>query len=639
MAERINATLDMTPQGAWLDDINVSRNWRQPRRMSVSEWADEHRVLDPLFAAEPGPWRTNRAPYVREIMDSCNLPWVRRCTWLASTQVGKSEWMNNVLGFYIHQKPSPSMVVMPNRDAARMASERRIMPMVRASDALTDEMTDRSHDVKARELVFKRSVCYMRSAQSPTDLASVPVRLLLGDEVDKWPHWAGNESSPLSLATERTRTYHDHVIAIASTCTNRDGVIFREHALGDQRKFHVPCPHCQEFQVLEWPQVKWDSANVRTGNQMRERRDAWYECCKCAEKITDHHKREMLRAGEWVPEGHTIKEWLETGREADRAEHRSYHLWAAYSPWVTYWKIAAQFLDAKDEPALLMNFTNSWLAEIWEERVTTTSDEAIAACVDVDRESYEVPDNVLVITAAVDVQLDYMVWQVAGWAKDERSVVIAMGRCDTFEQLSTELNRPWGEQKLMPRCIVVDSRYRRDEVMDFCRVNAPVVKMIAGVERTTPIPFSTTRIDKHPKTGQVLPNSMTVWTVNVGLFKDLVAHRFRLSLETENRESVVGLLRLPNDLEPHWIEQLSSEHKVVERTGKRQVRRWVMKPGRKRNEAWDVTVYNAAAAKLIRVDTLRSDDRMPNRPNTEERKDPRRAKKRPPSTGPARWQW
>ena len=100
---------------------------------------------------------------------------------------------------------------------------------------------------------------------------------------------------------------------------------------------------------------------------------------------------------------------------------------------------------------------------------------------------------------------------------------------------------------------------------------------------------------------------MTVWTINVGMFKDLVAHRLRLAIDPP--ETPVGLLHLPCDLEPHWLNQMSAEHKVAERSGGKVKRRWVLKPGRKRNETWDVTCYNAAAAKMIRADTLRSDKR------------------------------
>lgn len=601
MAQRTTGLLDLKPLPVWCDDIDVRRNWKQPKRMSASQWADENRVLEPLFASEPGPWRSDRVPYAREWMDSAALSWVRRVTLMASTQVGKSEALNNIAGFYIHQKPSPTMFVLPNRDAARLAAERRVLPMVQASQSLFDELTDRAHDVKNREIVFKRSVLYMRSAQSPTDLASVPVRLVLGDEVDKWPRWSGKEADPLSLVSERTRTFHDHVIVIASTPTTRDGCIFREYHQGDQRKYHVPCPHCEGMQVLVWQQVKWDSQKVRTSMDMRAARDAWYECTHCKARIDDVHKRDMLRQGIWVPEGKTVEEWQNGGADADKYDQRSYHIWAAYSPWLTFWKIVTAFLEAKDEPARLQNFTNSWLAEVWEERLEATSDDAIQSCVS-DYEEHTVPSEALVITAAVDVQGDYMVYQVCAWGVDEECWIIATARVETWEQLRTEVFKGWGKQELWPRCVAIDSRYRRDEVMEFVRRNNGA-RMIAGVERNSPIPFSTVKIDKHPKTGQVMSNSLTVWTLNVGMFKDLAAYRLRLKLQPQ--EEPIGLTHLPNNMPKHFLNQMSSEHKTQVRSGSRVVRRWVLKPGRKRNEAWDVFVYNIAAARMVRVDLLR----------------------------------
>jgi len=441
-------------------------------------------------------------------------------------------------------------------------------------------------------------------------LARVPVRLVLCDEVDKWPQWSGREAAPLNLVMERTRTFHDHVVFVASTPTTRDGLIYREFSEGDQRRFLVPYPPCGQFQVLEWSRIRWDNTRIRTANDMREQRQAHYQCRHCGEAIHDVHKRDMLSEGVWVPDAFTLDDWVSGARDEERNEHRSFHLWAAYSPWVTFWRVAATFLDSRGEPSKLQNFTNSWLAEVWEERVESTTDEAIAACIG-EHQCHDVPDDVLVITVAVDVQATYVVFMVVGWSTDEVSHVIAVGECQTFDQLEVEIIRPWGDQGLMPRMVVIDSRYRRDEVMDFCRRN-PVARMIAGVERTTPIPFSTVRIDKHPKTGAVLPNSMSVWTVNVGMFKDLVAHRLRQSLAEDG--GTLGRIHLPMDLDERWLNQMSSEHKVTKRSGNKTRDIWVLKPGRQRNEAWDVLVYNAAAAKMARVDTLRSQTNPPPRP-------------------------
>lgn len=602
--------------------MDLRDTWRQPKRLTVSEWADEHRVLDERFASEPGRWHTDRAPYAREWMDSAALSWVRRVTICASTQVGKTESANNIVGFYAHQKPSPMMIVMPNADAARLSGERRIMPMVRASDALRGELTARAHDAKNREIAFRRSILYLRSAQSPVELASVPVRLVLGDETDKWPKWSGREASPLALVTERTRTFFDSVVVLTSTPTTRHGLIHREFLLGDQRRYHVPCPHCGVFQVFEWKRVTWDRERVRSGNEMRLARDAWYVCASCTGKIEDKHKRECVARGVWVPHGFTAAEWTANDgarARSDRNEHRSYHLWAAYSPWVTWWRLVAQFLDCEDDTSKLMNFVNAWLAEVWEDRVSDTTEAAVAACVDDDRAQGTVPKEVLVVTGAVDVQGNRLEWSVHGWGLDEESWLIAAGKIDKmadgadWEQLADVMFRnTYGEQALRMRLVVIDSRYRRDEVLDFVR-RWPLARMIAGVEKEQPIPMTTNRIDKHPKTGVPLPNAVLVWSVNVGMFKDTVAARIARAVEEPN--TTAGRIHLPNDLPESFVTQISSEHKVRERSGSREVMRWVLKPGHQRNEAWDLCVYHAAAAYMVRCHTLRSEARaLPTRP-------------------------
>jgi len=48
---------------------DAARALRPEPKLRVSEWADEKRVLASVASGEPGPWRTARTPYLREIMD------------------------------------------------------------------------------------------------------------------------------------------------------------------------------------------------------------------------------------------------------------------------------------------------------------------------------------------------------------------------------------------------------------------------------------------------------------------------------------------------------------------------------------------------------------------------------------------
>ncbi len=563
-------------------------------------------MLDPLFSAEPGPWSSDRVPHAIEWMDTANCPWVRRLTVMASTQVSKSETGNNLLGYHAHQHPCPMMLVLPRADDAKLAVAKRIRPMLRGSHALRRELTGRRGDFNEREITFRRAVLYLRAAQSPADLAMVPVRVVIGDECDKWPQWTGRESSPWNLVLERVRTFHDHLAVLMSTPTTRAGLIHREYQKGDRRRRHLPCPHCGAWIVLRWSHVKYPPEVRNERDFVACGRRAWYECQECGEAIDERQRRAMLPLGVWVPEGRDVAEWIAKGRAEDRTEHRSYHLWAAYSPWLSWSALVAKWLASKDDPADLMNWVNSWLAELWEERVESTSDEAVAACIEA-REPWSVPPQVRVITATVDVQKDRLYWCVVGWGNDEESWLIACGWAATFDEVAEILfGQRWGAQELEVRLALVDSRHRREEVMQFCRVHR-AARMIAGVERDTPQPFSTVKIDRHPRTGHPLPHSMVVWTVNVAIFKDLLAHRIALaSVEATEEATTAGRVHLPNGLPADELAHLSSEHKVLERKGSKARARWVLKPGHQRNELWDCLVYSAAAGKMARVHLLRS---------------------------------
>jgi phage terminase large subunit GpA-like protein len=588
-----------------MTDPTIWRTWTPKPQVTVSEWADAHRFLDSSFNAEPGPWQTSRVPYAREWMDTANCRWVRHLSLMTGTQVSKTETLNNLIGYHIQHDPCPIMLVMPRRDDAKLAMQRRLLPMVEASASLREQRTGRQDDLQTREMVFRRCIVYLRAAQSPADLASVPVRLVCADEVDKFPDWSGKEASPLDLLEERTRTFYDHLIVCASTPTTRDGNICQLFEDGDQRRYWVPCPHCQWLQVFEWHRVKWDKATVTTAREMEDARHAWYECARCEQQIDDRGKIEMLARGWWVPTGHDAMQWRNVESKEERHPHRSYHLWAAYSPWVQWWQIVAKWMASRDVPKRFQNFVNSWLAEVWEERVQNTTDAAVTACVGTHKLG-EVPADAKAITATVDVQVDRMEYHLQAWGMDEESWLVGVGRTNDWNELGDILFRNlYGPQQLRVHCCLVDSRYRRPEVLDFCRDWQPVARMIAGVEREGSVPFGTKKLDKHPRTGAPLPNSMTVWTVNVDWFKDLIAQRMQQALAEP--ESRAGRLWLPSDLDAASLKQLASEHKVKQRSGNREAMRWVKKPGHQRNEAWDLQVYQAAAARLSRIDTLRTE--------------------------------
>jgi len=559
-----------------------------------------------MTSSESGNWRTDRVPYAREWMDSANCPWVRQVTICASTQVGKTETLNNVIGYAIDQDPAPIVFVMPRHEDAETVGEMRISPMVDESPALRAHKTDRKHDWNKRRVKFDRCVLYFRSAQSPMDLASVAARWLIGDECDKWPKWSGREAPPWSLALERQRTFYNSVAYLTSTPTTRNGLIWAEMNKGDRRKFYVPCPECDRFQAFRFKQVKWPKA-IDTAAKMEKAREAHYECEHCAAELHDGVKTQMLASGRWVPEGSDPE-----NPEPERNSHRSYHIWAAYSPWLSWWEIAEAFLSAKGNPGKMMNLTNSWFAEPWEEKVEDPKPSLVRACCG----GYKlgtIPGKVKVITAGVDVQKAFIPYVVRGWGDDEESWLLARGRAENFEELADALCRTqYGPQPV--RLALIDARYRTHEVLEFARANSHFVRMIYGVERSDPRPFSTSKMDRHPITGQPLPRAQMVWHLNVGFFKDLASLRI-LNGSGNGPQS----FHLPEDVGETYVSEVSAEHKVIERSGSKMVERWIQKPGHRANHFWDCEIYNFAAGVLLRIHTLRGGENAP----------PRRAHRRP----------
>jgi phage terminase large subunit GpA-like protein len=586
---------------------------RWPERATVSEWVDRNIVLGD-DSAEPGPYHTDRTPYVREWQDSANLPWVHQVTIMKSTQVGGSVALLNVLAYAIAQDPGPITWVMPTREDAAEFGENRVQPMVDVSPTLRAQQTDERFDAKKRQIKFRRCRLLFRSARVPKELAQYPARWLFGDEAGKWPQWTQDEAAPFDLARERTRTFWNHKVYLNSTPTVPDGLISIEFERGDRRRYHVPCPHCRQFQVLRWKQVKW-SKGIDTEADMRASRDAWYECEHCTGKIVDLHKAEMLARGWWCPEAVDPTPHIFDGRlilSNDRAAHRSYHLWAGYSPWLAWWEMAAEWLRSKQSPATLQNFINSWLGESWVEKVEDPKPEMLRECVGGYHRG-EVPEGVRVITAGVDVQKRFLVFSVRGWGLEMESWLLDHGRVDDFDGLAAALfSRVW-PRGIMLRAVFVDTNYRPSEVIDLARKFPAVVKLCKGVEFDDPLPFKAHSIERHPRTGAPI-GALKAWHVNVGMFKDLVSASMRVG-----GIDGPGAFHVYEEADTTYLDEMTSEHKILQRTAVRERERWVKKAGHRQNHYWDTEVYNRAVAHLIRIDTMRGDggtggDRRPKGP-------------------------
>lgn len=379
----------------------ISRTWTPPPDWTVSEWADKTRRLSSESSAEPGQWRTSRAEYQRGIMDAVNDPKTEQVVIMSSAQVGKTEALNNVVGYHIDFDPCPMLVLQPTLDMAETWSKDRLTPMLRDTPEIGSKLTTGAKKSKNKILhkSFPGGHVTIAGANAPASLAMRPVRLVLCDEVDRYPASAGTEGDPVNLAIKRTSTFWNRKILLTSTPTVK-GHSRIEDAFEstDKRYYHVPCIHCGHEHRLTWANVRW--------NEDYPEATARLHCPACDKPMTTAQKNAAVRRGRWVA-------------TAPFRGKAGFHLSELYSPWRTLSEIVRDFLDAKGSPEKLQVWVNTSLGETWEEGGKVFDENELMGR----RENYAapVPNRALILTAGVDVQPDRLEMEVVGWGAGEES--------------------------------------------------------------------------------------------------------------------------------------------------------------------------------------------------------------------------
>lgn len=341
-------------------------------------------------------------------MDAFVDPDVTDVVGVFGSQLGKTEALNNVLGYYIHRDPCPILFVQPTLDLASSWSKLRLVPMLRDTPALRALVGDPLAKTTGQEILEKSypgGQLAIAGANSPGGLAGRPRRIVLGDELDRWPGSAGSEGSPVKLAQARTSTYWNRVHGwISSPGTAGQSTIWPLWELSDQRRYFVACPECGHSQRLVWAQVRWDE----TLDDLRAPASAAYVCeaAGCGSRWDDASRFEAILAGEW-----------RKGRESGTVA--GFHLSALYSPWMTLESLVREWLQAQGNPEALKVFVNTRLAELWEEARNEVDLEELLGR----REEYGpgAPDGVLVVTVGADVQDDRIELEFVGWGRDGKS--------------------------------------------------------------------------------------------------------------------------------------------------------------------------------------------------------------------------
>lgn len=526
-------------------------------------------------------------------MDAVSDPTVTTVVGMFGAQTGKTEGINNVIGFHIDQDPAPILLLQPTLEMAEAWSKQRLAPMLRDTPCLAGKVNDpRSRDSgnTVRQKVFPGGHITMAGANSPASLASRPIRIVLADEIDRFPSSAGSEGDPVSLAKKRSKTFWNRKIVLTSTPTIAGHSRIEEaYEESDQRKFYVPCPDCAEPQVLKWPQVKWDDDDPKT---------AMYACEACGSLWTDQKRHAAVAKGEW---------------RASKAFNgiAGFHIWQAYSPWVPLSELVAEFLVCRGNPERLKVFVNTELAETWKEKGEAPEWKRLY-----DRaESFRIgiaPKGVAFITLGIDVQADRLEVYVWGWGRgleswliDHRVLSGDPYAPNVWSDLNEVVAETWAHElgaRLAPVKIAIDSGYATTEVYKWAKTKPGLVIAVKGVEHGSSGVGIPQAVDAaHQRGDKKKRRGAAVWPVVSGIYKSEFYGFLRL--EAPTRESgedyPPGYVHLPK-FSDEVFKQLTAEQLVTHTVKFRRKTEW--EKTRDRNEALDCRVYARAAASVYGMD-------------------------------------
>ena len=564
---------------------------RPEQPLTVSEWADKHRRLSSKASAEPGPWRTNRTPYLREPMDCLSsTSSVQRVVMMFAVQTGKTEAGANWLGYVIDHAPGPMLLVQPTVEMAKRLSKQRLESLITETPVLAEKIApsrsrDSGNTMFAKD--FPGGMMLLTGSNSATGLRSTPCRYIFCDEIDAFPSDVDGEGDPVSLAEKRATTFARRKILLTSTPTVKDfSRIEAEYERSDQRRFYVPCPCCSVMQWLKWPQLKWDNNDPAT---------AAYECEVCHERFAEIHKPAMLRKGEW------------RATAPSNGKTAGFQLSGLYSPlgWLSWADMVDDFLRAKTDAPMLKSFVNTRLAETWEEDFASkvSADGLLERC-----EHYEaamVPEGGLALTVGVDVQdnrLAISVWawgrEEEGWLLDHQEIYGDPSRQELWKQLDEVVLREWPHAvgpAMRPDVVAIDSGgHFTAEVYQYARERARqgVVAIKGQSQRGKPPIGKGSKVDVNHQ-GRTLKRGAVVYMVGGDTVKTTLFGRLKHS------EQGAGFLHFHMGTTGEYFEQLTAEKQVLRyNRGGFPTREWVKKPSA-RNEALDCLVYAYAAMNLM----------------------------------------
>lgn len=575
-----------------------------PDDLTVTQWAEAKRRLSAESAAEPGPWRTERTPYLREPMDAFTDPKVRHIVMVAASQVGKSEFLNNCIGYIIDEDPGSILFIHPTTIDAQEYSKLRIAPMLRDSPALRQKIAapkSRDSHNTILQKAYPGGILTMCGSTEAHALASKPIRYVFGDERDRWATSAGNEGDPWDLAMARQTTFYNaKAVEVSTTTIKNASAIEAAYYTGTMERWNSKCPHCGEYHEIRWSDIRFEYDEIIVSHKKTYKvKKVYYTCPGCGCISTE---AEMKRAP---------AKWIAENPEAYGQGTRSFWLNAFVSQWASWESIVLKYLNALGSTKKMQVVFNTCFGEPWEDRGDIEDEDSLLARredygKDKNGEPVELPPGVLVLTAGVDTQDDRMEYEIVGhgffgetWGI-EKGIVI--GRPDddatwnkldevVFDRVMRFEN---GVGLRVSMSFVDEGGHFTQSVRAQC--NARISKKVFCIKG---MPGQDKPYISPPKKQKIFVNQIAVgtcWQYQLGVDSGKEIIMDNLRVQTPGQKYCHFPKR--DDYGSAYFAGLLSETKVYD-PNKKQPWSWKKIPGHERNEPLDCRNYALAAFKAL----------------------------------------
>ncbi|ELH6008179.1 phage terminase large subunit family protein [Salmonella enterica] len=557
---------------------SISSVIRPPKRILPSEWCEENVVL--VDGPQAGT-KVKLTSFQKGMIDAPFLEKKQKYVFMTSAQIGKTTILNGILFNQMANDPCNMIIGQSTTKEMSQYLAGKIRPAIEACEALKNAVTDKNdrNAVNNNNQIQLKSnhFLYMVSLTSPSTLRGKSAAWVLLDELDAAQ--ASDEGDPVALAANRATTFGEEArIIVSSTPTHKLGAVNQQWLTSDQRKFFVPCPHCGEYQVIEWENVKFDWV-LTDGKSLPDPDSAKYICPHCANSWTEGDRIRAVAQGEW--------------RATKESEVAGFWISRLYSPFSSIRSCVVDFAQAW-QTFDLQSFYNTVLGLVYDDKDTAVEPSELEILHNSDLTIENIPDDTCFLVSSVDQQLDRIEVTVMGVSRSGVRVISHRSffdvNCERYEspvwdQLLAYVKARFytvsGERVPMLATFLDTSNGRFTQAgYRICSKwkNLHAIKGSSSVQAPL-IPAKVSKVGGH---------ELLMLGVNVG--KSAVREILARNLK-DNPHTTFEYGDVPDD----YIDQLLSESIKKTASGVR----WVKNPGSTRNEALDCLVYAYAASRWV----------------------------------------